>query len=165
MRGWFTIAPKIMTHSEWIPATSPLFKIPFSLCASGPSGCGKSFWVKNLLLHSHLYCEGSWNRIFYFSRFQLRSLEKELRHLPIEFFEGETLPTLQELRGRSIAGEQVLVVVDDMMEQAAGSSFIRSLFTEGRHIQHSIILTSQNLFHPGKYAVAMRQNTTYMLLF
>ena len=163
-------------------APSPLLAIPFSLVASGPSGCGKSFWVRNLLLHPYDFVSGGpWQRVFYFSRFPLVDLEADLTArspLTIEFHQGETLPTVEQLLSRCNAlaavdpssgatedqRPQILLVLDDMVEQASASPDIRSIFTEGRHTGFSIILTSQNLFHPGRYAVTIRRNAVFTML-
>ena len=171
-------------------APSPLLQIPFSLVASGPSGCGKSWWVRQLLLNPSHYCRGGhtlWHRVFYFSRFPLVALQADLvarSPLTIEFHQGDQLPTVEQLLQRCRGGPspggdgggggggannvddmpQILVVLDDMVEQACASSDIRSIFTEGRHTGFSILLTSQNLFHPGKYAVTIRRNAVYVML-
>ena len=139
-------------------------QIPFSMSLNGTSGCGKSFFIKTLLLNQGALLTQKWHKIFYVSRYKLAGLERDLAHLPIEFLQGE-IPSLLQLRARQVPGQQTCLVVDDMIESAAKNCDIKSLFTEGRHIGYSIILSSQNLFQAGKYARPIRLNSTYVVLF
>ena len=139
-------------------------RIPFSMSLNGTSGCGKSFFIKQLLLNQDTLLTRKWDKIFYVSRYRLEGLEQDLAYLPIEFVHGE-IPSLQQLRARHAPGRQTCLVVDDMIESAAKSVDVKGVFTEGRHIGYSIILSSQNLFQAGKYARPIRLNSTFVVLF
>ena len=111
-----------MQALQSVSAPSGLLKIPFSMSVSGCLGCGKSYFVKNLLLNQHKFVEGQWDKIFYISRYQLPNLERDLtsKLKNIEFIQGE-IPTLEQLQPRYNPGDQILLVVDDLMEAAANS--------------------------------------------
>ena len=136
--------------------------LPFSLTLSGCSGSGKSFFVRKLLLNQRDITGSEWKKIFYISRFEFRP--SELMHLPIEYIHG-VIPSLEELKKKSAKNEQNLVILDDLMSQSANSSDVKSLFSEGRHINFSVIYCTQNLFQGGKFARTIRLNTNFMLLF
>ena len=58
-----------------------------------------------------------------------------------------------------------LIVFDDMMEEASNSEKVQSLFTRGRHLNISVILLTQNLFHKGKHSRDISLNSDYIVLF
>lgn len=138
--------------------------IPFSLICSGCSGAGKSHFVKNLLLNQRAITGGTWKKIFYISRFELTDLERDLKHLPVEFIHG-VIPTVDELQDKSDAKHQNLVILDDLMTQAANSADVKNLFAEGRHIKFSVIYCTQNLFQRGLFSREIRLNSNYLVLF
>ena len=160
--------PKISELGEKLNANSTeingFLTLPFSLTLSGCSGSGKSFFVRKLLMNQKEIIGSEWKKIFYISRFELKDLQRELKHLPIVFI-NEIIPSLDELKQKSAKNEQNLVVLDDLMSQSADSGDVKSLFSEGRHINFSVIYCTQNLFQGGRFARTIRLNTNYLVLF
>ena len=61
--------------------------------------------------------------------------------------------------------ENPAIVIDDYFVEAANHNQVLALFSRGRHLNISIILLSQNLFHRGKYARDMSLNMDYIVIF
>ncbi len=61
--------------------------------------------------------------------------------------------------------ENIAIVIDDYFVEAANNNQVLALFSRGRHLNLSIILLSQNLFHKGKYARDMSLNMEYIVIF
>ncbi len=61
--------------------------------------------------------------------------------------------------------ENTVIVIDDLMAEAAQSDQVQALFTRGRHLNLSVIYLAQNLFHKGKHSRDISLNTDYMILF
>jgi hypothetical protein len=59
----------------------------------------------------------------------------------------------------------MIIIIDDYFVEAANNSQVLALFSRGRHLNLSVILLSQNLFHKGKYARDMSLNMDYIVLF
>ena len=43
-----------------------------------------------------------------------------------------------------------ICIIDDLMQSASGSQLVENLFTNGRHLNVSVVFISQNLFYTGK---------------
>ena len=60
----------------------------------------------------------------------------------IEFYEG--LPMNNEVMfDRS---KQNICIIDDLMQSASGNQLVENLFTNGRHLNLSVVFVSQNFF-------------------
>ena len=73
-----------------------------------------------------------------------RSLTQEIPC--IEFYEG--LPTnIEVMFDRR---KQNICIMDDLMQSVSGNQLVKNLFTNGRHLNLSVVFISQNLFYKGK---------------
>ena len=81
--------------------------------------------------------------------FQKDVYEKLMRANQFELEFLDDIPNFDEM-GKQI--RNTLVVVDDMLTESSRNEQISALFTRGRHLNISVILLSQNLFHQGKYS-------------
>ena len=59
----------------------------------------------------------------------------------------------------------IVVVLDDLLQEASDNSQVSSLFTRGRHLNFSVIFLSQNLFHQGKHSRDISLNKGYLILY
>ncbi len=62
-------------------------------------------------------------------------------------------------------GLGILIIIDDLMEEASKRSDVKHLFTRGRHEDISVIFLSQNAFHKGAHFREMSLNTDYFVIF
>ena len=127
-----------------------IFKLhhPFSMLVAGPRGAGKSEFVKQLLSLKRFIMTNPPERIVWlYGRHQpdlFRSLTQEIPC--IEFYEG--LPTnIEVMFDRS---KRNICIIDDLMQSASGNQLVENLFTNGRHLNLSVVFISQNLFYAGK---------------
>ena len=79
----------------------------------------------------------------------------------IEFYEG--LPTNIEVM--FYRSKRNICVTDDLMQSASGNQLVENLFTNGRHLNLSVVFVSQNLFYTGKKCRTISLNSTYIVVF
>lgn len=132
---------------------------PFTAIVAGPTGCGKSFCVFNLIRRANeicdnppvkiIYCYGQWQKSF-----------ENINSERVDFHEGiidvdSDIPK---------DGAHRWIVIDDLMDELAGASSTRSLFTKkSHHMNLSVLFLIQNLFHADVRTVSL--NTHYFFLF
>ena len=51
------------------------------------------------------------------------------------------------------------------MQSASGNQLVENLFTNGRHLNLSVVFVSQNLFYMGKKCRTISLNSTYIMVF
>ena len=123
-----------------------IFKLhhPFSMLVAGPRGAAKNEFVKqHLSLKRYIMTNPPERIVWFYGRHQpdlFRSLAQEIPY--IEFYEG--LPTNNEVMfDRS---KRNVCFIDDLMQSASGNQLAENLFSNGRHLNLSVIFVSQNLF-------------------
>lgn len=128
---------------------------------AGMSGCGKSRWVERLINNLQLFdkvpkrvmwCYGVWQNRY------------ETLLSKVEFHNGiPNLDTVTDLAGKD---ESSMLILDDLMEDIPGSSFVQALFTKySHHLGMTVIIMTQNLFVQGKIMRTLSLNTHYIVLF
>ena len=79
----------------------------------------------------------------------------------IGFYEG--LPTNVEVMfNRS---KRNICIIGDVMQSASGNQLVENLFTNGRHLNLSVVFVSQNLFYAGKKCRTISLNSTHIMAF
>ena len=142
-----------------------IFKLhhPFSMLVAGPQGAGKSEFVKQLLsLKYYIMTDPPERIVWFYGRHQpdlFCSLTEEIPS--IEFYKG--LPTnIEVMFDRS---KRDICIIDDLMQSASGNQLVENLFTNGRHLNLSVVFVSQNLFYAGKKCRNISLNSTYIVVF
>ena len=51
------------------------------------------------------------------------------------------------------------------MQSASGNQLVENLFTNGRHLNLSVVFVTQNLFYTGKKWITISLNSTYIVVF
>ena len=51
------------------------------------------------------------------------------------------------------------------MQSASGNQLVGDLFTNGRHLNLSVVFVSKNLFYAGKKCITISLNSTYTMVF
>ena len=127
---------------------------PFTMLVCGASGSGKSCFTRKLLNSKYdmmvapptrtIWCYGVWQPEF--------SLD------PFEFHQG--LPTEDIL-----SDGNMILVIDDLMQQAKSSSVVSDIFTKYSHHKNiSCICLLQNLFPKGSEMRNISLNANYIAL-
>ena len=142
-----------------------IFKLhhPFSMLVAGPRGAGKSEFVKQLLALKRFIMTDPPERIVrFYGRHQPDLFCSLTQEIPcIEFYEG--LPTnIEVMFDRS---KRNICIIDDLMQSASGNQLVENLFTNGRHLNLSVVFVSQNLFYTGKKCRTISLNSTYIVVF
>lgn len=139
----------------------PKFKHPSAWQIIGPSGSGKSYFLCNLLHCLHLF-DTEINKIHWYNT-EIKALplrENLPSHLDIKYF--DKLPEKFE----NEYGEPLIVIIDDMMTEAAGSEAISHLYTKKSHHEGiTCFYLTQNVFHKSKYSRDISLNCGYLVLF
>ena len=125
-----------------------IFKLrhPFNMLVAGPRGAGKRKFVKQLLsLKRYIMTDPSERIVWFYGRHQPDLFCSLTQEIPsIEFYEG--LATKKVMFDRS---KRNICIIDDLMQSASGSQLIskidvENLFTNGRHLNLSVVFASQN---------------------
>ena len=116
---------------------------PFSMLVAGPRGAGKSEFVKQRLsLKCFIMTNPPERIVWFYGRHQSDLLCSLAQEIPcIEFYEG--LPTnIEVMFDRS---KRNICITDDLMQSASGNQLVENLFTNGRHLNLSVV------FHQSKF--------------
>jgi len=137
---------------------------PFSAVISGPSNSGKTFFVKTLMYNSDKMCSVKFdNYVYIYTCWQ--PLYDELLHaFDIKFIEN--IPKKLDDDSLFPPGKRSLLILDDVMGQAASNSEVEKIFTQYIHHKNmSCLLLIQNLFFQGKSTRTIGLNTNYLIIF
>ena len=142
---------------------SPKFITPFSMGVYGRRESGKTHFVTELLIQQERLIKDPFKKVIWINKsFQKDVYEKLMRANQFELEFLDDIPNFDEM-GKQI--RNALVVLDDMLTESNRNEQISALFTRGRHLNISVILLSQNLFHQGKYSRDISLNVDYIVLF
>ena len=142
-------------------AESFKFKHPFGMLVAGPTQSGKTQWTVKFLKERNqrinppvddiLFCYSEWHDKY-------DTLRREVP--TTQFHKG--IPALDTLKSL----QNVILVIDDLMEEAVNDQNIMNMFTVGSHHRNiSVLFLMQNIFQKGTHARTISTNTQYMVLF
>lgn len=129
---------------------------PFTMLVCGASGSGKSIFTRRLLHNNSNLVVNSPTRIVWcYGVWQSGFAQDDLG---IEYHCG--LPTVDMLREGN-----VLLVIDDLMQQAKSSTIVSDIFTKYSHHNNiTCICLMQNLFPKGSEIRNISLNSNYIVL-
>ena len=138
---------------------------PFTMLCAGTTSSGKTFFIKEFLQNIRnimtikpqkiLYCYGTYQPIFQDIEFLMDN---------ITFLQG--IPTKEILDELGEQYNTSLIILDDLMHEVYNSSDMLHLFTQYSHHNNiSVIFTTQNIYHGGKFARTITLNCHYIILF
>ena len=131
---------------------------PFRLIVAGASGCGKTEFVKKLVNKN--FFETKFNKIVYIYPDYLNDIPAEFKR-NVDYISG-----LPKQHYFASLPANTLVVIDDMMIESSKSEEMVKLFSvTARKRNISLILMTQNLYHPGKHFRNIRLNASGVVLF
>jgi hypothetical protein len=132
---------------------------PFSCIISGASQSGKTVFVTNFIKHLDCMVSPQISRVYIIyshdqpAYSEMRALDSRVSLVNSFDFEANT-------------SDNTLIIIDDQMNKAMKDTKILDLFTKGvHHNSISVVLITQDLFPPEKYARTIRRNATYLIIF
>ena len=133
---------------------------PFSMSIFASCQSGKTVFTKNLLLNQNRLITPPFKKVIWVYKTWQDEVFAELQNQSL--FEIEFATDLPDVTTKQ---ENTVIIIDDLMAEAAQNDQVQALFTRGRHLNLSVIYLAQNLFHKGKHSRDMSLNTDYMVLF
>jgi hypothetical protein len=150
-----------MENSE-INLVDVQFKHPFTAIIAGPSGSGKTIFIRRVLKHSRLLINNL--------KFPLKVLwcygqMQGLYSVPISpdvnVTYAEGMPDYDYISKH----DHQIIILDDLMNEMDENKDLANLFTKGsHHLNKSIILCIQNLFHKNKIMRTISLNAHNIIL-
>ena len=142
-----------------------IFKHPFTAVLAGLTMSGKSTWLKQLLENAMTMISSPPARIIWLhKRWQPFYTELQQTVPAVEFMDGIP-PTLKE-EAFLDTRFPTLIIIDDLMKNAATDDDVCDLFTEGAHHRNlSVICLLQNIFYKAKGTRTMSLNCQYLVVF
>jgi hypothetical protein len=140
------------------------FKHPFTCLVSGPTGCGKTFFIKRLISMKEYFIDKPIKDVIYCYNYP----QDWFKNFPnVKFNQGFSEDMKDFIRERAgVSQDGILLVLDDLMEQASRSEVIASLFYEGsHHLNLSVLLVTQNLFYKSGHLRTISLNSHYIIIF
>lgn len=134
------------------------FSCPFRLLIYGNSNCGKSFLIAKLIETQKESFERVADKILYFCKFQ-SSIKESIKKL-VEF--RSDLPTESDWENKN--GSHLLIVLDDCQFTAFKSPEVANMFSQCRHRNVSVIISTQNAFPKDKMARDIQLNCNFLIL-
>ena len=137
------------------------FNHPFGMLVAGPTQSGKTQWTVKFLKERHQRIDPPVDGIlFCYSEWQV-NYDTLKREVPTTQFHNG-IPTLDTLKSL----QNVILVIDDLMEEAIKDTNIMNMFTVGSHHRNiSVLFLMQNIFQKGTHARTISTNIQYMVLF
>ena len=142
---------------------------PSRLLVCGPSMAGKSTFVLSLVEHRNVIYDQNFERILY-------CLPEDSLHLHQNFIKQmqdafpaleiiEGLPRISELHIKDNKNHKLLILDDLMLSVFDTQTMVDLITKDSHHCNCSVIITSQNFFHPSKYGRTFVRNCSEKFLF
>ncbi len=153
-----------------VPPDFIKIKCPARMVVAGPSMIGKSRFALKLVQYRKEIFNENFDRILY-------ALPENSLHLHRHFLENlrevcsfiqivEGLPDIDELNLGAEQSSHKLLIMDDLMSKAFGSTKILELVTSTSHHSNiSVIIISQSIFLPAKHRLTLIRNCSEKVIF
>lgn len=139
----------------------PKLRHPSTMLIGGPSNSGKTWFTCQLLFNLDIFDKPITKIMWYNSELNALPPRNKLPfNLEIEYF--DRIPEKFE----NPENKRIMIILDDMMEDASSSRQISELFTKGSHHRNmTVVLITQNLFHQNRYSRDISLNCSYIVIF
>lgn len=141
------------------------FSAPTTILICGSTQSGKTHFTKELLQNANGMFSTPVDRIVYAYSEHQPMFEEMVQTIP-NFSLHQGLPSKDDIEQYTEGIDHTVVVLDDLMLQVAQSPHCVQLFTVTSHHRNvTIVMLSQNLYPPGKYARTISLNFLNVILF
>lgn len=136
-------------------------KIPFTHIVSGPSCSGKSVFTCNFIKKLPEWIPGIKFKVIWCLG-EKNAIPKELPKDAVVIY---GLPSNEDITKHQTNNNHVIVCIDDQMQTSLKNDDICCFFTRGsHHLNYSVFLITQNLFHQSRYARDISLNCSFLTL-
>jgi GTPase SAR1 family protein len=138
----------------------------FRMLVAGSSSSGKSTLVRKILLNENGLLTRQFERVVYLRGVPTQGEEILRSKFGEAFTVFDCIPSHRVLLPLCQTGQHTVLVVEDLDDQACSSALISQIFTRySHHYGFSVILSTQNIFRPGKERLTLTRNATHIILF
>lgn len=141
------------------------FSSPTTVLISGGTMCGKTTLTYEIMKPAKgMFKTPPQKIVLAYGEYQPMFSEMETSVTGLNLHQG--LPTRDDFDKWSSDGEPVLLVIDDLINQVTKNEDSLFLFCVAAHHKNiTVMLLTQNLYMPGKYARTILLNCQYVILF
>ena len=136
-----------------------IFRQPARVIIAGYTNSGKTHLCTQLVLKYN----ASFSKIVICGVSSHPLQENKIIKDKVEVYE-EIVNPLEENNPFVDPKRHILLILDDNFLASGNSEVVANTFTKGRHNNLSVIMITQNLFFPGKYARTIALNTSHYIL-
>lgn len=139
----------------------------FRMIVSGSSSTGKSHFICELLENENGVLHSDFNKVIYLRGVPTSSETRLSKKFGSKLIVFDGIPSEDVLlplcKGKD---ENVVLVLEDLDEQACQSPLISKFYTAySHHLSCSLILSTQNFFRAGRERLNLIRNCTHLILF
>ena len=132
----------------------------------GPAGSGKTRLIGRMIGNQEKIFPPGFDKIIYFYKhyqqhYDTISKDCEFKHVDVEFVHGLEWNYLQ----KAGAQKRILLVLDDLLDEAARSKEFLAVVVAGRHRNVHFMVLRHNLFQQTKNLKTIDLNVTQLILF
>ena len=133
----------------------------------GPAGSGKTRLIGRMIVNQAKIFSPSFDKIIYFynhyqEHYGTILMNCESTHVDIEFLQGLEWKSLEKVEAQK---KRILLVLDDLFEEAEKSKEFLALVIAGRHRNIHLVVLRHNLFQQTKSSKTIDLNVTQIILF
>ena len=133
----------------------------------GPAGSGKTRLVGRMIIHQEKIFSPCFTKIIYFFKHYQQHygtilMESERKGLDVEFVQGLDWSALERAEALK---KRILLVIDDLFDEAASSKEFLATVIAGRHRNVHLMVLRHNLYQQSKNSKTIDLNVTQIVLF
>ena len=133
----------------------------------GPAGCGKTQLVERMISNQEKIFSPRFTKIIYFYKHYQPQygkilMESEAKSIDVEFVQGLDWNALERAEALK---KRILLVLDDLFDEAAPSKEFLAIVIAGRHRNVHLMVLRHNLYQQSKNSKTIDLNVTQIILF
>lgn len=133
----------------------------------GPAGSGKTRLVGRMICNQEKIFSPSFNKIIYFYKhyqphYGAIIMDSVAKNLDVEFVQGLEWNALERAEALK---KRILLIVDDLFDEAALSKEFLGVVIAGRHRNVHLMILRHNLYQQSKHSKTIDLNVTQIILF
>ena len=140
------------------------FKENFKIFLCGPSRCGKTVFIKDLLENMSSITKQNISKVIYVYKVWQSIFEDMHSQGLVNIFLEEKDNIIEKIKNLAY-GETSLIIFDDLINSKNLEEISNLFVVDGRHLNYSLIFTSQRMFVNNEYFRQISNNCDYIVVF